>query len=293
MNETPPEEFRHGWPVVAGTFLILTMGFGSAYSFGTFFAPAGGRVRRLSRRRIRCLLRCHPGPFQRGTIQRHGRRPPGASGAGIRWVGSCRLRPHSCQRVTSLMASSGRLRHLYRRRSRAGLRPRRRSSPEMVRPPPRTRLRHRRFRHRGRHPRRSALRRPDDSRTGLETSPASGRRNSSRCWRSIRPDGHQSETTVWILHSANTKAGRRFSFFRHSLTALLPAVPRLPLRLLRTVHPHCPHRSLCRRPRHLAADGGGPAQPSWRRQCRWPLYHRRSGRPHRTAGEVSACLSVA
>ena len=39
MNETPPEEFRHGWPVVAGTFLILTMGFGSAYSFGTFFAP--------------------------------------------------------------------------------------------------------------------------------------------------------------------------------------------------------------------------------------------------------------
>ena len=39
MNETGPGEFRHGWPVVAGTFLILTLGFGSAYSFGTFFAP--------------------------------------------------------------------------------------------------------------------------------------------------------------------------------------------------------------------------------------------------------------
>ena len=39
MNNTSPGEFQHGWPVVAGTFLILTMGFGSAYSFGTFFAP--------------------------------------------------------------------------------------------------------------------------------------------------------------------------------------------------------------------------------------------------------------
>ena len=39
MNDTPPGEFRHGWPVVAGTFLILTLGFGSAYSFGTFFTP--------------------------------------------------------------------------------------------------------------------------------------------------------------------------------------------------------------------------------------------------------------
>ena len=42
MNDTPSEEFRHGWPVVAGTFLILTLGFGSAYSFGTFFAPLQG-----------------------------------------------------------------------------------------------------------------------------------------------------------------------------------------------------------------------------------------------------------
>ena len=33
------EESRQGWRVVAGTFLILTMGFGSAYSFGTLFAP--------------------------------------------------------------------------------------------------------------------------------------------------------------------------------------------------------------------------------------------------------------
>ncbi len=39
MNRPPPGEFRHGWPVVAGTFLILTFGFGSAYSFGAFFAP--------------------------------------------------------------------------------------------------------------------------------------------------------------------------------------------------------------------------------------------------------------
>ena len=39
MSDTPPGEFRHGWPIVAGTFLILTLGFGSAYSFGTFFAP--------------------------------------------------------------------------------------------------------------------------------------------------------------------------------------------------------------------------------------------------------------
>ncbi len=32
-------ESRHGWFAVAGTFLILTMGFGSTYSFGTFFTP--------------------------------------------------------------------------------------------------------------------------------------------------------------------------------------------------------------------------------------------------------------
>ena len=32
-------ESRRGWYVVAGTFFILTMGFGSAYSFGTFFTP--------------------------------------------------------------------------------------------------------------------------------------------------------------------------------------------------------------------------------------------------------------
>ena len=39
MSDAQSGEFRHGWPVVAGTFLILTLGFGSAYSFGTFFAP--------------------------------------------------------------------------------------------------------------------------------------------------------------------------------------------------------------------------------------------------------------
>ena len=39
MSDTQAGEFRQGWRVVAGTFLILTMGFGSAYSFGTFFAP--------------------------------------------------------------------------------------------------------------------------------------------------------------------------------------------------------------------------------------------------------------
>ena len=32
-------ESRQGWLAVAGTFLILTVGFGSAYSFGTFFTP--------------------------------------------------------------------------------------------------------------------------------------------------------------------------------------------------------------------------------------------------------------
>ena len=32
-------EARQGWYAVAGTFLILTMGFGSTYSFGTFFTP--------------------------------------------------------------------------------------------------------------------------------------------------------------------------------------------------------------------------------------------------------------
>ena len=32
-------ESRDGWAAVAGTFVILLLGFGSAYSFGTFFAP--------------------------------------------------------------------------------------------------------------------------------------------------------------------------------------------------------------------------------------------------------------
>ena len=39
MTDSPIQESRQGWYVVAGTFLILTLGFGSAYSFGTFFAP--------------------------------------------------------------------------------------------------------------------------------------------------------------------------------------------------------------------------------------------------------------
>ncbi len=39
MANSPQADSRQGWNVVAGTFLILTMGFGSAYSFGTFFAP--------------------------------------------------------------------------------------------------------------------------------------------------------------------------------------------------------------------------------------------------------------
>ena len=39
MSLSPQTESRQGWYVVAGTFLILTLGFGSAYSFGTFFAP--------------------------------------------------------------------------------------------------------------------------------------------------------------------------------------------------------------------------------------------------------------
>ena len=39
MNENSSVESRQGWYVVIGTFLILTMGFGSAYSFGTLFAP--------------------------------------------------------------------------------------------------------------------------------------------------------------------------------------------------------------------------------------------------------------
>ena len=39
MTRAPGEDSRSGWVVVVGTFLILTMGFGSAYSFGTFFTP--------------------------------------------------------------------------------------------------------------------------------------------------------------------------------------------------------------------------------------------------------------
>ncbi len=39
MDQSSQVESRQGWYVVAGTFLILTMGFGSAYSFGTLFAP--------------------------------------------------------------------------------------------------------------------------------------------------------------------------------------------------------------------------------------------------------------
>ena len=39
MTEIPSQESRRGWYVVAGTFLILLLGFGSAYSFGTLFTP--------------------------------------------------------------------------------------------------------------------------------------------------------------------------------------------------------------------------------------------------------------
>lgn len=39
MTGNPSIESRRGWYVVAGAFLILTFGFGSVYSFGTFFAP--------------------------------------------------------------------------------------------------------------------------------------------------------------------------------------------------------------------------------------------------------------
>ena len=39
MTAATGEESRSGWFVVVGTFLILTVGFGSAYSFGTFFTP--------------------------------------------------------------------------------------------------------------------------------------------------------------------------------------------------------------------------------------------------------------
>ena len=39
MTDISPQESRRGWYVVAGAFLILTFGFGSAYSFGAFFTP--------------------------------------------------------------------------------------------------------------------------------------------------------------------------------------------------------------------------------------------------------------
>ena len=39
LGEVSTIERRGGWYVVAGTFLILTLGFGSVYSFGTFFTP--------------------------------------------------------------------------------------------------------------------------------------------------------------------------------------------------------------------------------------------------------------
>ena len=38
-TEISAQDSRQGWYVVAGAFLILTFGFGSAYSFGTFFTP--------------------------------------------------------------------------------------------------------------------------------------------------------------------------------------------------------------------------------------------------------------
>ncbi len=39
MSRTAQLDSRHGWAAVGGTFVILLLGFGSAYSFGTFFAP--------------------------------------------------------------------------------------------------------------------------------------------------------------------------------------------------------------------------------------------------------------
>ena len=39
ITDNPEIESSRGWYVVAGSFLILTFGFGSVYSFGTFFAP--------------------------------------------------------------------------------------------------------------------------------------------------------------------------------------------------------------------------------------------------------------
>ena len=39
MTDNSSIESSRGWYVVAGAFLILTFGFGSVYSFGTFFAP--------------------------------------------------------------------------------------------------------------------------------------------------------------------------------------------------------------------------------------------------------------
>ena len=39
MTENSTQEPSRGWYVVAGAFLILTFGFGSVYSFGTFFTP--------------------------------------------------------------------------------------------------------------------------------------------------------------------------------------------------------------------------------------------------------------
>ena len=39
MTEISTQEPNRGWYVVAGAFLILTFGFGSVYSFGTFFTP--------------------------------------------------------------------------------------------------------------------------------------------------------------------------------------------------------------------------------------------------------------
>ena len=38
MTESDPDS-RRGWPVVAGTFVVLFFGFGAAYCFGAFFAP--------------------------------------------------------------------------------------------------------------------------------------------------------------------------------------------------------------------------------------------------------------
>ena len=282
MNDTPPEEFRHGWPVVAGTFLILTMGFGSAYSFGTFFAPLedefGASRAAVSVAFSAAILALFSvGPFSGTIADQLG--PRMLVSGGLALVGCGLIIASVSQALWQVQAAfavciGGGVGLAYvpavgavqkwfdRRRGLAsGIAVSGIGAGTLALPP---------F---------TALMIAE-----LDWRPALllvGSHCGSR-WRSIRPAGHQPGATTSAFPGAGSISDRRTPLLCHPLPAFLPAVPRLPPGLLRAVHAHRPPRPLRRRPWHLATDGGGPAQPARRRQRRWPLHYRRGSRPHWT-----------